>query len=168
MRPPPFPRYTNGDVYTGELLGLARHGAGECKYGGGASVYQGQWEADRHEGQGRLSSRRGEEFDGEWLAGEPHGQVLTTYYLPLAPALPSRNSSHACTLAPALDPNASLGPNRNPNLTLALALTRGGGAAQSVWRRRGPSRGGCCTARGDGATRWAARGAGSSYVACCR
>lgn len=74
MRPQPFHRYTNGDVYTGELLGLARHGAGECKYGGGASVYQGQWEADRHEGQGRLSSRRGEEFDGEWLAGEPHGQ----------------------------------------------------------------------------------------------
>ena len=82
MRPQPFHRYTNGDVYTGELLGLARHGAGECKYGGGASVYQGQWEADRHEGQGRLSSRRGEEFDGEWLAGEPHGQVLTTSYLP--------------------------------------------------------------------------------------
>ena len=115
MRPQPSHRYANGDVYSGELLGLARHGAGECKYGGGASVYQGQWAADRHEGQGRLSSRRGEEFDGEWLAGEPHGQVLTAYYRPLAPALPSRNSSHACTLAPALDPNASLGPNPNPN-----------------------------------------------------
>ena len=59
MRTQPFHSYANGDVYTGELQGLARHGAGECKYGGGASVYQGQWEADRHEGQGRLSSRRG-------------------------------------------------------------------------------------------------------------
>ena len=44
-------RYAGGDVYTGELLGLARRGAGECKYGGGASVYEGQWAADRHEGQ---------------------------------------------------------------------------------------------------------------------
>ena len=76
----------NGDVYTGELLGLTRQGAGECKYGGGASVYEGQWVADRHEGHGRLSSRRGEEFDGEWLAGEPHGQVRA-HYFPLIPAV---------------------------------------------------------------------------------
>jgi hypothetical protein len=79
-------RYANGDVYTGELLGLTRQGAGECKYGGGASVYEGQWVADRHEGHGRLSSRRGEEFDGEWLAGEPHGQVRA-HYFPLIPAV---------------------------------------------------------------------------------
>ena len=35
-------RYANGDVYTGEFDGLARHGAGECKYGRGAGgVYEG-------------------------------------------------------------------------------------------------------------------------------
>ena len=114
-------RYANGDVYTGEFEGLARHGAGECKYAGGASVYEGQWVADRHEGHGRLSSRRGEEFEGEWLAGQPHGQVPiglgSGLGLGLALGLPLRlglgirvgvgGATSTCTCTPSPRPSAS-------------------------------------------------------------
>jgi hypothetical protein len=66
-------KYAGGDSYTGELVGLARHGEGECSAGGGASRYVGQWAEDQHEGTGKLTSRLGEEYEGEWREGRPHG-----------------------------------------------------------------------------------------------
>jgi hypothetical protein len=57
----------DGHVYTGDFLNGARHGRGEMVWCKGVCLkYNGQWEVDKHNGQGDMLYRSGERVCGSW------------------------------------------------------------------------------------------------------
>ena len=74
--------YANGDTYIGSWVRGARHGMGLMTRllpgtPGGADLYHGEWRDDRPGGHGSASYENGDEFAGEWVDGQRHGQGVS-------------------------------------------------------------------------------------------
>lgn len=70
--------YTDGSVYTGEVLNGKRHGKGKMVWRGG-DVYEGDWVNDKRTGKGRYiwgrnSKCAGDVYEGDFVDGEPCGR----------------------------------------------------------------------------------------------
>ncbi|KAI8475786.1 MAG: hypothetical protein J3K34DRAFT_456142 [Monoraphidium minutum] len=72
-------RYSNGDVYKGEVLGgRLRHGAGTHE-GADGTRYVGGWRLDLRHGRGQFDAANGTRYDGEWREDRAHGAGACTY-----------------------------------------------------------------------------------------
>lgn len=71
-------RYSNGDVYTGDLNDGQPHGRGKIEYGEAseddAIYYDGEWVSGKHEGKGKKLWIDDMRYEGEWRAGTMHGK----------------------------------------------------------------------------------------------
>ncbi|KAK2197248.1 bifunctional DENN domain [Babesia duncani] len=68
--------YQNGDVYTGELVDLLRHGHG-CYVTSDGSNYKGEWARDKRHGVGTLvSTRDNYMYSGSWKFDYKHGHGI--------------------------------------------------------------------------------------------
>lgn len=71
-------RYPSGNVYTGQLVGKKRHGAGQLTWPDGAR-YEGSFASDKLHGQGRLVFPNGSVYEGGFHENNPQGNgQLTT------------------------------------------------------------------------------------------
>jgi hypothetical protein len=66
-------KFRNGDLYTGQLRGLARSGVGTCVYAAGGATYEGMWASDMRHGEGEQRARSGDSYKGQWANDAPHG-----------------------------------------------------------------------------------------------
>ena len=65
--------YSNGDVYTGDLVNNVKHGIGRLVYAD-KSEYYGQWQGGVKIGEGMFIYPNKDIFSGNWLNGRKHGQ----------------------------------------------------------------------------------------------
>eukprot|EP00889_Picochlorum_renovo_P004850 jgi/Picre1/31880/NNA_007228.t1 len=70
--------YGDGVYYEGEVLGKMRHGRGVYRDATGAE-YSGEFRYDVVEGKARAKMPDGSTYDGDWVAGNPHGMGKSTY-----------------------------------------------------------------------------------------
>lgn len=64
--------YQDGTTYTGELSNDMRHGHG--KWTSPTGSYEGQWQADKHHGEGHQTWSDGRTYDGQYEDGSFHGR----------------------------------------------------------------------------------------------
>eukprot|EP01034_Spumella_vulgaris_P030807 gene30807-38076_t len=65
-------KYSDGSVYTGELLNNKRHGRGSVKHSDGG-VFEGMWSEDKKEGKGHMIWSDGTVYEGDYHQGDRHG-----------------------------------------------------------------------------------------------
>ena len=53
-------------MYIGEMRILKRDGMGIMVYKGGTRVYEGFWEKDKMQGNGRMTYKNGTQYTGDW------------------------------------------------------------------------------------------------------
>ena len=70
--------FENGDVYTGEMDGLQRHGQGVMAYVSG-DRYEGSFAGDRFDGQGVFEYAGGDRYVGSFAAGKKSGEGHYTW-----------------------------------------------------------------------------------------
>ena len=68
-------RFSNGDVYTGELDGLQRSGYGTMTYKSGEK-YVGSFSGDKFHGQGSFTYANGDSYSGSFAGGKKSGEGL--------------------------------------------------------------------------------------------
>eukprot|EP00913_Durusdinium_trenchii_P033987 g31814.t1 len=68
----PAHTFANGSTYTGEWLGLVRHGYGKQVWPDGAR-YEGQWCHDMANGMGRFQHGDGDVYEGQWKNDKAEG-----------------------------------------------------------------------------------------------
>lgn len=66
--------YSTGDVYEGELKGVARHGKGTITYKEDGAVYTGDFSEDQLTGEGTYSNPEGISYTGSVVDGKPNGR----------------------------------------------------------------------------------------------
>lgn len=67
--------FANGSTYTGDWLGLVRHGSGVQVWPDGAR-YEGQWQHDMANGIGRFEHCDGDVYEGEWKNDKANGRGI--------------------------------------------------------------------------------------------
>ena len=68
----PIIEYHTGDIYTGELMGIVRHGKGKITYSNG-DVYEGDFVNDKRTGYALITFADGSSYEGNVVDGKPHG-----------------------------------------------------------------------------------------------
>lgn len=72
--------YTNGDTYSGWMLGDQRHGEGvHTTAGDGSTYYEGAWRFDARHGHGTFRAANGLVFTGSWVDDKASGPGCVTY-----------------------------------------------------------------------------------------
>ncbi len=72
-------RYSNGDVYTGELNGLMRHGSGKMVFSATGDVYEGQFYEDKLTGTGTFTYANGDVYTGGLQDSMKQGYGVFTF-----------------------------------------------------------------------------------------
>lgn len=67
--------YLSGGRYEGDFVAGQRHGYGQYHFANN-NLYEGYWENDYAQGQGKLYTVEGEQYDGKWVKGRKHGFFL--------------------------------------------------------------------------------------------
>ena len=96
--------YANGDTYIGAWVRGARHGMGLMTRllpgtVGGADLYHGDWRDDRPGGHGSASYENGDEFAGEWVDGQRHGEGVSKCASARGPTAVPHQPATACNIA---------------------------------------------------------------------
>lgn len=66
--------YDNGDVYIGDIVGLARQGNGKMTFAATGDVYEGDFKEDKLTGQGKITYANGDVYEGAVVDSKKHGQ----------------------------------------------------------------------------------------------
>lgn len=70
--------YSNGDIYTGDIINGLRHGNGTMTFVATGDVYVGTFKEDQISGKGVFKYANGDVYDGEVLNSMKHGQGTFT------------------------------------------------------------------------------------------
>jgi len=65
--------YPDKSIYTGNLLNLEKHGAGEYRLPNG-DIYNGEFRNDQYHGPGELRCKNGDIYDGQFINGQLNGK----------------------------------------------------------------------------------------------
>ena len=71
-------RYSNGDVYWGELNALEKDGQGKLTYANG-DVYEGEFDNGALTGDGKYVYSNGDVYEGDFYDGKKHGEGVYTW-----------------------------------------------------------------------------------------
>lgn len=71
-------RWSNGDLYDGDIVRGQRHGQGSFAWASGQR-YSGPWVDDQPQGKGQMRFANGDEYEGEVAQGLPQGQGRMRY-----------------------------------------------------------------------------------------
>lgn len=71
-------KYNSGDIYTGDLHGIVKHGSGILTYANG-DIYDGDFANDMKTGEAIISFSDGSKYIGTVKDGLPHGKGIYTF-----------------------------------------------------------------------------------------
>lgn len=74
----PVIKYQSGDIYTGDLLGIERHGKGKITYTSG-DIYEGDFVHDERTGSALVTFADSSSYDGSVVNAKPHGTGKYTF-----------------------------------------------------------------------------------------
>ncbi len=66
-------------VYVGEIRDGRKHGKGKFTHKNNREMYNGDWENDQKNGDGRMTYANGEVYDGSWVDDKREGTGKMTY-----------------------------------------------------------------------------------------
>ncbi len=71
--------FSNGDVYTGDIVGINRHGKGMMVYKNSGDTYVGDFYEDKIAGSGTFTYRDGDIYTGNFADNKYHGEGKVTF-----------------------------------------------------------------------------------------
>lgn len=71
--------FSNGDVYTGDIVGINRHGKGMMVYKSSGDTYVGDFYEDKIAGNGTFTYRDGDIYTGSFADNKYHGSGKVTF-----------------------------------------------------------------------------------------
>ncbi|KAH3731596.1 hypothetical protein Pelo_17571 [Pelomyxa schiedti] len=73
-----FVYFVEGDIYHGQIDHSKKCGTGSILFGAGGGSYVGEWKDNVFHGQGVRLWANGDRYDGQWVQGKEHGEVLAS------------------------------------------------------------------------------------------
>ncbi len=72
-------RYSNGDIYVGDISQIYRHGKGKMTYYATKDTFEGDYQYDKMTGSGTYTFRNGDKYVGTFVDSKKHGRGVFTW-----------------------------------------------------------------------------------------